>query len=280
MDAMDATTDDEIGGSIMSEATEDPGGDVGQKTIRVTMVAATLAASRLARELAERQQRRRDEAELERTQSGARWQAERAAAQSQVRAADAAWLATTSPEEAARTWSTAHAWSEVDPAFRADADRIRAGIEQRWGVSVAPTDTEASLRAAAERERTYARQEDSARIVDEVAAGGVLAGTPAELAALEDADRHLSNVDDHEAAASSLDASADAAAYDSQARRDQLVDRATAAGVDPGTAQGRARAANANAEPVKNATKSSKTPKKAGRRGRAGGRERTDQLSR
>lgn len=260
----------------MSEATEDPGGDVGQKTIRVTMVAAGLAASRLAREFAERQQLRRGEAELERAQSDARWQAERAAAQSQVRAADAAWLQTTSPEEAAKTWSTAHAWAEVDPAFRGDAERIRTGIEQRWGVNVTVSDTEASLRAAAERERTYARQEDSARVVDEVAAGGILADTPAELAALEDADRHVSNIDDHEAAASSLDASA----YDSQVRRDQLVDRATAAGVDPETAQGRGRAANANAEPVKNATRSAKAPKKAARRRSGAARGRADQLSR
>lgn len=264
----------------MSEATEDPGGDVGQKTIRVTMVAAGLAASRLARELAERQQRRRDEAELERAQSDARWQAERAAAQSQVRAADTAWLQTTSPEEAARTWSTAHAWAEVDPAFRGDAERIRTGIEQRWGVNVTASDTEASLRAAADGERTYARQEDSARVVDEVAAGGILADTPAELAALEDADRHVGNSEDHQDAAASLDGSADAAAYDSQARRDQLVSRATAAGVDPDTAQGRARAANANAEPVKNATQPGKTAKKAGRRGRTSGRERAEQLGR
>lgn len=264
----------------MSEATEDPGGDVGDKAIRMTMVAASLTASRLARELAERQQRRRDEAELERAQADARWTAERAAAQSQVRAADGAWLQTASPEEAAKTWSTAHAWSEVDPAFRGDAERIRAGIEQRWGVSVTGSDTEASLRAAADRERTYASQEDSARAVDEVAAGGILAGTPDELAALEDADRHAGNREDHQAAAASLNASADAAAYDSQARRDQLVDRATAAGIDPATAQGRGRAANANAEPVKNATQPGKTAKKAARRGRASGRERTDQLSR
>ncbi|WP_344204323.1 hypothetical protein [Aeromicrobium alkaliterrae] len=264
----------------MSDATEDPGGDVGNKAIRVTMVAASMAASRLARELAERQQRRREEAELERAQSDARWQAERATAQSQVRAADAAWLQAASAEEAARTWSTAHAWAEVDPAFRGDADRIRAGIEQRWGVSVSASDTEASLREAADRQRFDARAEDGARVVDEVAAGSILADTPAELAALEDADRHASNAGDHEAAAASLDASADAAAYDSQARRDQLVDRATTAGVDPVTARGRGRAANANAEPVKNATQSSKTPKKAGRRGRANGRERSDQLTR
>ena len=280
MAAMDVTTDDEVGGSTMSEATEDPGGDVGQKTIRVTMVAAGLAASRLARELAERQQRRRDEAELERAQSDARWQAERAAAQSQVRAADAAWLQTASPEATAKAWSTAHAWAEVDPAFRGDAERIRTGIEQRWGVNVTASDTDASLRDAADRERTYARQEDSARVVDEVAAGGILADTPAELAALEDADRHVSNVDDHEAAAASLDGSADAAAYDTQARRDHLVGRATAAGTDPDTAQGRALAANANAEPVKNATKSGWASKAAARRGRAGGREPAKQVGR
>lgn len=264
----------------MSEAIEDPGGDVGQKAIRVTMVAASLAASRLARELAERLQRRRDEADLERAQSDARWTAERATAQSQVRAADGAWLQTASPAEAAKAWSTAHAWAEVDPAFRGDADRIRAGIEQRWGVNVTASDTEASLRAAADRERAIARQEDSARVVDEVAAGGILADTPAELAALEDADRHVGNSEDHQDAAASLDASADAAAYDTQSRRDQLVGRATAAGVDPATAQGRARAANANAEPVKNASRPGKTPKKAGRRGRTNGRERTDQLGR
>lgn len=152
------------------------------------MVAASQAASRLARELAERQQRRRDQAELERAQSDARWQAERAAAQSQVRAADAAWLQTTSPEEAAKTWSTAHAWAEVDPAFRGDAERIRMGIEQRWGVNVTANDTGASLREAAERERTYARQEDSARVVDEVVAGGILAVTPDELGTLDLAD--------------------------------------------------------------------------------------------
>jgi len=277
---MDATTDDEIGGSTMSEATEDPGGDVGQKVTRVTMVAASLTASRLARELAERQQRRRDEAELQQAQSDASWQAERAAAQSQVRAADAAWLQTTSAEEAARTWSTAHAWAEVDPAFRADADRIRAGIEQRWGVSLSASDTEASLREAADRQRFNARAEDGARVVDEVAAGSILADTPAELAALEDADRHASNAGDHEAAAASLDASADAAAYDSQARRDQLVDRATAAGVDRGTANGRARAANANAAPVKNAARADTSNTKSARRGRTGSRERSNQLSR
>ena len=101
-----------------------------------------------------------------------------------------------------------------------------------------------------------------------------------ELAELEEADRHGSNAGDHQAAAASLDAAADGVAYDSAERRQALADRARDAGVDQDTIDGRVRAANANAQPVKNATKKSPGQAKARRRGGASERTRADQLTR
>lgn len=263
----------------MSEHIEDPSGEVVDRVARVTLTAAAVLGRRLADDLRERAARQQavEAGEAARLQEW--WNAEQASARALLQATGETSMQTATPEEAAEAWSTAHAWAAVDPTFRADDERLRQGIQERWGVDVAAGDGE-SLRRGADVESAKAHGEDRAQAADEVAAGGILAGTSEELAALEDADRHRTNAERSEAAAASLDASADAVAYDSDERRQALADRARAAGVDHQTVDGRLRAASANAEPVKNATKKSRSQTKVRRRGGASERTRTDQLSR
>lgn len=250
------------------------------KAARVVVAAAAAVARKVADQLREQADQRRaaEGAEADRLQ--ARWEAGRAAARAQLAPVDERWLQRATPDQAAEAWGTAHAWSSVDPSFRDDEVRLEQGIRDRWGVDVQDLSDEASLRHAADVEREDARDERAAGNADEIAAGGVLVGTKDEVAALEDSSREFSNAETSADAAASLDASADEAGYDSDACREQLSQRAVDSGVDPEVAQGRGRAANANAVPVKGATRRQRTEGKARRRGGDKQKTRSDQLSR
>lgn len=259
----------------MSEQIEDPSGEVLDRTSRLVLSAAAVVGRRLADELHEQVARREAAEAAEAARLKQRWDAGQAAARAQVQVTGETWMQQATPEQAAEAWSTAHAWAGVDPTFRADEERLRQGIKERWGVDVGAGDP-AELQRKADLERVKAQAEDRAQVTDEMMAGGILAGTGDELVALEDADRHSGNAENHEAAATALEASS----YDSEERRQALAERAVAAGIDGETADGRVRAANANAEPIKNATKKTRGQVKAKRRAAANQRTRSDQLSR
>ena len=263
----------------MSEQIEDPSGEVLERSSRLALAAALEVARRIADNLRE-QAAQREAAEMaEAARLQDRWNAEQAGARAQLQVANDAWLQRATPEEAAEAWSTARAWSEVDPSFVDDEQRLRDGIRQRWGVDV-DTSGEAGLRAEADVERAKARSEERAQTADEMTAGGILAGTADEVAALENAEQHRSAAAAHDAAAASLDASADDVAYDSDARRQALADRATAAGVDGKTVDGRVRAASANAQPVKTATRKRQGVSQVPQRWHVSERIKSEQLGR
>lgn len=262
----------------MSEQIEDPTDATFGRTVNATLMAASVIGRRLAEELREQAAQRERAEQVEAARLAQRYEAQRTTARAVVESADERWMRSASPEDAAQAYATARAWSEVDPSFDAHAARIGRGIEDRWGVDVTAGGDEAALRREADVERSKARAENRSALTDEVTAGAVVAGTIDEVEALDRESVHLSEGERHTAAAA--DSQAEAAGYDTDARRRQLVDRAKEGGADAPTAEGRARAANANAKPLKDATRQGRGEKKARRRAAQSQRTRSDQLSR
>ena len=250
------------------DAHEDPAYETVTAGNRAVLMAATVAAEQVARHW-------RHQAELaagDTTADAGRWQeryaAQRRLAGVEVGAADQRWVDVVDVDQVARVWETAHAWAELEPdEFGPHADRIRDLVRDRYGVDLDDPDRAAArheLHEAVDREHVRGR-EDTDRANDDVASAVVLAGSGADRASDQAEDEvRVSRLaaGEHHDTAEALEGSAEdcASDYDSDARREQLVERAVTFGAEPEVAAGRARAANAQARPVREATTKSARP--------------------
>jgi hypothetical protein len=248
------------------DETEDPAQETMSKVSRVAVTAASMAVQAIAKQ---REQRARElaEAEADRTKElQSRWDSERAAAQVQLSTADDAWLVRASPEEVAEAWQTATVWAEFEPDAFADTEsRLAAEIERRYGIDprTAGRDVGGNTHALADAERAREREHDeaardagvrreAAERDDEIGAGIVMGGA-AQDAAAEQA-TELGSAAAHGRAANALDVDAHGIAYDSDARRSALAERAERGGGEPDAVKARVVASNANGKPGRQAT--------------------------
>lgn len=251
----------------MVEENEDAAQETMSKVSRVAVTAASMAVQALAKQ---REQRARELAEAEADRARelqSRWDAERAAAQAQLATADDVWLDRASPEEVAGAWQTAAVWAEFEPGAFADIEsRLASEIERRYGIDPRAAGTDgldvdmhalADAERARELEHDEAARDAGARSVaderdDEIGAGIVMSGAAQDAAAERSAE--LGSADAHGHTANALDVDADGVAYDSDARRAALAERAANSGVEPDAVRARVVAANANGKPSRQAT--------------------------
>lgn len=251
----------------MVDENEDAAKETMSKVSRVAVTAASMAAQALAKQ---RHQRARELAEAEADRARelqSRWDAERAAAQAQLATADDVWLDRASPAEVAGAWQTAAVWAKFEPGAFVDIEsRLASEIERRYGIDprTAGTDgLDVDMRALADAERVREREHDeavrdagarsaAAERDDEIGAGIVMSGAPQDAAAERSAE--LGSAAAHGHTANSLDVDVNGIAYDSDARRSALAERAERGGAEPDAVKARVVASNANGKPGRQAT--------------------------
>lgn len=243
----------------MVDEIDDPADKGTRAAARVVMMGAGVVAERLVRERQRQAQERAHASDKEARQLQERWNGQRALARVEIETADERWLGAASPQQAAAVWQSAHAWASVEPEqFGSSAERLRRHLEDRYGVQIQTgQDVEAQLRSAADKERNQARAHEQDQAIDNFTAATLLTGGD-----VEDLDQVRGESDEagdlaerHHDRADVLDGRADAAGYDTDQRRAQLATRIEAAGNDAPVVQERVRAANANAKPSKEATR-------------------------
>lgn len=253
----------------MVDENEDAAQETISKVSRVAITAASMAVQAIAKQ---REQRARELAEAEADRARelqSRWDAERAAAHAQLATADDVWLDRASPAEVAGAWQTAAVWAEFEPGAFADIEsRLASEIERRYGIDPRTAGTDgldvaADMHALADAERAHELEHDeaardagarsaAAERDDELGAGIVMSGAAQDAAAEQVAERGSAAAHGH--AANALDIDADGVAYDSDARRSALAERAATGGAEPDAVRARVVAANANGKPGRQAT--------------------------
>lgn len=230
--------------------------------VRATLMAATVAAEQVARHWRSQKERQAALSGQDAQRVQARYDAQRRLALVEVGAADQRWVDVVDPDQVARLWETARAWSELEPdQFGPAADRIRDLVADRYGVDLSTggeVGSQDRLRQAAHDQRDRAGQARGQAQGDALTADTILATAGHDAAADRAEDRELVGLDHatgHDDTATALD---EVVGYDSAERRQQLSQRALDAGIDPQTTGGRVRAANAQAKPVRRSTVANK----------------------
>lgn len=258
----------------MSEGMEEPAQETVSKTTRMAVTAASMAVRHLGTLRQERAQQiaAADAEEAARLQS--RWASERAAARAQVAAADDAWLDRSSPAEVAGAWQSAAVWSQFEPDVFAESEaRLAAEIQRRYGIDARAVGVQGvadagELHALADAERLREREHEEAAADaqaratpidrdDEIGATIVMGGADEDMAAdraIQVGHVQVGEAGFHGDAANALDVDGEAIAYDSDARRSALADRAAAGGAAPDAVHARVVAANASGKPGRRAT--------------------------
>ncbi len=248
----------------MDEHTDQDPAHVGlDRGVRATLMAATVAAEQVARHWRTQKERQAALSGQDAQRLQARYDAQRRLALVEVGAAGQRWVDVVDPDQVARLWETARAWSELEPdQFGPAADRIRDLAADRYGIDLTATGGEVGstdrLRQAAHDERDRADQDRGQAQGDALTADTILATAGHDTAADRAEDRELVGLDHatgHGDTAVALD---EVAGYDTDTRRQQLGQRALDAGIDPQTTGGRVRAANAQAKPVRRSTVANK----------------------
>lgn len=175
--------------------------------LRTALMAAAQVAQRIARA---REQDVRDAAASsaqEAAELQTRLEAERqtAAALTAPTARDD-WWETATVEDITSAYKVAHAWEDIDPVLRRDAERIREEVGARYGISPGDLSRSDSLSRDAAAQRAEARQDVSAAVA-------MSADSAADLAEGGHADS------DYQSAAQGREA----AWWDSSARREQMA---------------------------------------------------------
>ena len=254
---------------MSASSSDDPAHETVTASSRAVLMAATVAAEQVARHWRNQAERQQAASAGDAGRWSERYDAQRRLARIEVGAADQRWVDGVGLDQVARVWETTHAWSQLEPAeFGPESARIRGLVRDKYGVDLATPDAGATadrLHRAAEHEHELGTQ-DRAERRDATAAAVVTAtaGADREHDRAEDAAATTPRaVAQHDQASNGLDAIA--YDYDSEARRSQLVERAMEYGTEPDVAEGRARAANAQARPVRQATQppARRTPARA-----------------
>lgn len=139
--------------------------EVAAAKLRTALMAAAQVAQRIARS---REQDVRDAAASS-TQEAAELQT-RLEAQRQAAAALTAptarddWWETATAEDIASAYEVAHAWEDIDPTLRRDAERIRNEVSARYGIAPGDLDRSGSLNREADAQRAEARQDVGAAV--------------------------------------------------------------------------------------------------------------------
>lgn len=238
----------------MVEEIEDPAGQTVQTATRVAMTAASVVAEQVARYRREQAQRLAQAEGAEAIRLQARWDAQKSAAHSELRAADERWLDRASPRETADLWQTTQVWAGAEPEdFSAEAARIRAEIERRYELDLVEAEKEGRELAEElhqlgdtqrQRERNHEREASA-----DVARAGAISADAGQDAVLDHAEAERSSAAHDGLKANDLDAQADGVDYDSDARRATLSQRVRDGGADTETVNARVTASNANGRP-------------------------------
>lgn len=249
----------------MDDHLEDPAARLTSQGIRAALMAATVAAEQVARHWQNQKQRQASASAADAARWSSRYDTQRRLARIEVGAPDDQWIRGADPDQVARIWETARAWSQLEPAeFGPSAEKIRTLVHDTYGIDLpADSSTAEQLRDAATRERSAAETSLSPGrdpkgtqgihdILDESTAATIIGTTGLDAAA----DQREDATNGHTNAAQTLDAAATTVdeSYDTPQRREALTRRAVDAGVDPDTAQGRTRASTARGRPVGEAT--------------------------
>ncbi len=253
---------DHLGGDA-----EDPAQNAVQRTLRTALMTATVAAEQITRLRRQHTEQAAQQHREEAARMGKQYDAHRALAVAELGAADERWFHRAEPQQVARIWAIAHTWEQLEPEmFSPYAERLRERINARYGIDdrdlpTGAAETADRLRAGARDPAAEQRHEQVADAADQTAADTLLA-TASDDRTADEARSPRVHTDADLAAGRFADLTAEAADYDSVARREALASRATQPGTDADTVAGRVRASHAQAEPVRAATR----PQNAGAR--------------
>lgn len=119
---------------------------------QVAMTAAGRLGEQLARELERQAREAQARSEQASRELAGRLRAEREAARaSLVPVSTSEWWETASGEDVTKAYTTARAWSELDPEAKQAEERIVREVRERYGIDVSHTPDQAAMSEAIER---------------------------------------------------------------------------------------------------------------------------------
>lgn len=244
--------------------------------LRVLVTAAGQVGERLARQREETQRNAQARSEQEARERASRIEVERLAARVELRDVGRAdWWDRATPEQIARSYQVARAWSAEDPEAARAEERVRSEIRGRYGVDVddAGADPERVRQLVrleldrAERDRAAGEEQAARAARESVEAQQLLAHAnqqDAQAEAARAASEHEPDPQDREAAAVQAEqhgATADSARedgrtlYDSAERREGTARELESKGVSREVVATRMRADVSQAKPATEAVK-------------------------
>lgn len=215
---------------------------------RTALLLAAQVAEWVARRAEQRNRTQEPAALAEAGQTGDRYAGERELARAEIAVADnPAWWDQADPAAVARVYATAQAWKDTDPEFTDVAERVQAGVRDRYGPAVeaqlaaAVTAGQAGSTGELTDDQAQARRRAVETELATVLAGEARQDTTAATADVTDATTRTETTSGptvgwdtpqrRDAFAASISAHPDAQAVDARARLDRSRAQPTASAV-------------------------------------------------